>query len=652
MGISQHVDVCKSGRRDYTVGGEKLPRLSPNVHDAALTEDSSEHGGRPVPSGGWPDSRNVRARVSPALTAQLPLGANQLRRMFLGPCTGPLVKTVGNSVSTQVARSGQQAAGRTRASLAGVSALLMLLVFSVSAAFAQTTVTASWDRNPDAQTAGYRLYYGTTSGSYQWSVDVGNQVSAPLSLTPGQYYFAVRGYTGAYEYGPSSSEVIFTVGQVGAPTAQITATLQNPTTALVTWQTTNAASVTINGATVPATGSAAVPISVTTVYTIVATSASGATATQSATVTIAAPTAPTAQITASLQNATTALVSWQTANAVSASINGVAVGLSGSTTVPVSATTTFTVTATSATGATATSSATVTVTAPTPPPPTTPPPTGAPNAPTNMGAAVRDERVTLAWRAPSGGPAVSTYLLNVGTTSGGTTIANAYAVGNVLNVTGDLPIGTYYARVRAANASGASAFSNEVQFRIGRSLIRPAGFRVTWYGTRAVLSWTAPATDGAIEDRPTAYVLEAGTRAGSADVATVTVGNVTTFSTDIPSGTYYVRVRATNAYGASDPTEDLVLVAPGAPAAPTYFMASGQGSTVDLRWTAPSGNATPTGYVIEAGSAPGLADLAVLPVGNVTKFSTTAPPGTYYVRIRAINARGAGMPSNEVVVRR
>ena len=59
-----------------------------------------------------------------------------------------------------------------------------------------------------------------------------------------------------------------------------------------------------------------------------------------------------------------------------------------------------------------------------------------------------------------------------------------------------------------------------------------------------------------------------------------------------------------------------------------------------------------TGYVIEAGSAPGLSDLATLPVGNVTRFVTTPPPGVYYVRVRAINGRGPSGPSNEIVVSR
>ena len=400
----------------------------------------------------------------------------------------------------------------------------------------------------------------------------------------------------------------------------------------------------INGAAVALNGSGPVTLSATTTFTLVATSSSGATATRSATATVTPPqaAAPTAQITAVMQNATTALVSWQTTNAVSAVINGAAVALSGSGPVTLSATTTFTLVATSGSGATATRSATATVT-----PPTSP----VPNAATNMSATVRAERATLSWRAPTTGAALDRYLLYVGSTAGGTHFANGFVVGNVLTVTGDLPKGRYYARVRAANGAGASAESNEVFFQIGRDLVSPRGFIVQWYGTRAVLPWTAPAADGAVEDRPTAYVIEAGTAPGATDVGAVTVGNVTSFETDVPSGTYYVRVRAVNDYGDSEPTADLVLVAPGAPRAPTNLVSTGS-STVNLQWAAPSG-AAPTGYLIEAGTAPGRADLGVLQVGNVTRFTAPAPPpGTYYVRVKAINARGAGQSSNEVVVRR
>ena len=41
----------------------------------------------------------------------------------------------------------------------------------------------------------------------------------------------------------------------------------------------------------------------------------------------------------------------------------------------------------------------------------------------------------------------------------------------------------------------------------------------------------------------------------------------------------------------------------------------------------------------------------MLRAGNVTSFMTTAPAGTYYVRVRAVAANGvAGDASNEVVV--
>ncbi len=554
--------------------------------------------------------------------------------------------TVGTLVLALFCFSGLRAARRVRASLAGATAVALLSVLSVSTAFAQTTtVTAAWDRNTDTATAGYLVYYGTAPGNYQWNYDAGNQVSAALTLTRGSaYYVAVRAYNTSAQVGPPSNEATINLA-TAAPAAQITATMQNATTALVSWQTTNAVSATINGAAVALSGSTPVTVATTTTFALVATGASGATATQSATATVTpTPTpAPTAAITATMQNATTALVTWQSTNAVSATINGTAVALSGSTSAILSATTTFALVATGASGATATQSATAAV---------TPPSSSTPSAATNMAATVSSARATLSWLAPTTGAAPDRYLLYVGSTAGGSTLANGSVVGNVLTVSADLPRGRYYARVRAANNSGASVDSNEVSFKIGRNLVAPRGFTVLWIGTTAVLSWTAPAADGAMEDRPTSYVLEAGTTPGASDVATVPVGNVTRFEANVPSGTYYVRVRAVNDYGDSEPTEDLMLVAPGAPRAPTNLASPGSGSTVNLQWTAPSGAAA-TGYLIEAGSAPGRSDLGVLQVGNVTQVSAPAPPpGNYHVRVRAINARGSGQPSNEVVVRR
>jgi predicted phage tail protein len=268
-----------------------------------------------------------------------------------------------------------------------------------------------------------------------------------------------------------------------------------------------------------------------------------------------------------------------------------------------------------------------------------------------MAASVSGSTATLSWQPPSTGGLPTNYLLYVGTASGYSDVASAYNVGNVLTVRGDLPKGTYYARVRAANAVGTSLNSNEVRFSIGRRLRTPGGFTVTWTGTTATLAWIAPAADS-LDDLPTSYLLEAGTTPGASDVARVNVGNTTVYRVEITSGTYYVRVRAQNALGESDPSEDIEVRTPGTPRAPTALSASGTGATVDLRWTASAGGYAATSYLIEAGTAPGLANIAALPVGDVTRFITTAPPGVYYVRVRGVNARGASLASNEIVVRR
>jgi hypothetical protein len=470
-------------------------------------------------------------------------------------------------VTTLEIRVRTQRAERCPVRYARFTAFILLLL-AASTAHAQSTVTVSWDRNTDSYTAGYRLYYGTASGSYQWSLDAGNQTSAPVNLSPGSAYFmTVRAYNSRYEYSPPSSEA--------------TINLTTPTNA------------------------------------------------------------PTARLQAVLQSANSALVSWQTSNASAVSINGVAVAASGSQTVTVTTTTTFTVTATGAGGATARASATVSPTAAQGPP-----------APNSMTAVVSASRATLNWKPGAGGTPATEYLVYVSTAAGGQNVINGNSVGDVLTVSGSLPNGRYFARVRARNAAGTSTSSNEVSFIVGRTLAAPTDFTVTWSGTTATLRWKATAADS-LEDAATGYILEAGSNPGLSDIGAANVGNVTSYSADVSAGVYYARVRAVNANGSSQVTADIPLVAPGAPGAPAALAetsAAGEG-TVRLRWTAPDGTA-PIGYIVEAGSEPGLSDLARLQVASGTEFSTEAAAGAYFVRVRAVNERGAGPSSNEILVKR
>lgn len=89
-----------------------------------------------------------------------------------------------------------------------------------------------------------------------------------------------------------------------------------------------------------------------------------------------------------------------------------------------------------------------------------------------------------------------------------------------------------------------------------------------------------------------------------------------------------------------------------APAAPTALSATVSGTTVALAWTAPVGGDPVTSYLLEAGSATGLANLANSDTGSTTPAltATNVGAGTYYVRIRARNSVGTSAASNETIV--
>jgi hypothetical protein len=124
--------------------------------------------------------------------------------------------------------------------------LIAGLTLSVVAAEARP-YQLGWDRNQDGVTAGYRVYYGTSPGTYQPSqgVDVGNVQLFTVDLTPGMsYYFAVRAYNASGTIGPPSAELRFTV-PLGAsitvntasvsPGATISATITNGPGGLLDW---------------------------------------------------------------------------------------------------------------------------------------------------------------------------------------------------------------------------------------------------------------------------------------------------------------------------------------------------------------------------------------------------------------------------------
>ena len=81
--------------------------------------------------------------------------------------------------------------------------ILILMAFCFSKVLA-AEVTLAWDASP-SNPDGYRLYYGTSSGSYTQVIDVGNVTQYKVSeLQSGMiYYFAVTVYNELGESGYS-----------------------------------------------------------------------------------------------------------------------------------------------------------------------------------------------------------------------------------------------------------------------------------------------------------------------------------------------------------------------------------------------------------------------------------------------------------------
>jgi hypothetical protein len=171
----------------------------------------------------------------------------------------------------------------------------------------------------------------------------------------------------------------------------------------------------------------------------------------------------------------------------------------------------------------------------------------------------------------------------------------------------------------------------------------PQALSSTVTGLLVQLNWLAPSGGGQDD-----YVLEAGTSPGLTNAASIVLPNSPSFSVTAPPGTYYVRAGARNACGVSDASNEIVVSVAGCttPAAPGNLRFTRTGSLVTLDWDS---SADASDYLIEVGSAPGASNLLVTPLPGAP-VSTSAPPGSYYVRVRARNACGTGSPSNEITV--
>ena len=198
-----------------------------------------------------------------------------------------------------------------------------------------------------------------------------------------------------------------------------------------------------------------------------------------------------------------------------------------------------------------------------------------PGAPTGLTATPGNSRVTLSWAAPpSGGAAISDYLIFDGTRPGGenrTPVNGSLVTATSYTVTGLTNGTTYYFRVIAVNAAGKGPLSAEAPATLLRILptspppststsgtptsstptsgtTAPIGLTATPGNTQVHLSWTAPGLAGG---SAISYKVYLASRPGVQESAAIG----TTKSTDatvagLSNGTtYYFMVAAVNAAG-------------------------------------------------------------------------------------------------------
>lgn len=101
--------------------------------------------------------------------------------------------------------------------LASVVGILLPSYFAVA-----DSVTLVWDPNTEPDLAGYRIHYGTSSGQWNTTIDVGNVTNVTISgLARGvTYYFVATAYNTANLESDPSNEVSYAVPENVPPNAK------------------------------------------------------------------------------------------------------------------------------------------------------------------------------------------------------------------------------------------------------------------------------------------------------------------------------------------------------------------------------------------------------------------------------------------------
>jgi hypothetical protein len=199
---------------------------------------------------------------------------------------------------------------------------------------------------------------------------------------------------------------------------------------------------------------------------------------------------------------------------------------------------------------------------------------------------------------------------------------------------------------RATNANGPGNAATVNLTVSGTATVQPPSrFRVSSIvGNVVTFRWDPPS--GLV---PTNYVLEGGINPGEVLASLPTGSAYPIFTLRAPSGAFYARIHAISGAGRGEASNEIRLFVnvPAPPSAPADLVALVDGSSLALAWRNTFEGGSPTSTILDVtGSITGSVPLGL----RDTAAFAGVPPGTYTVRVRAVNAAGTSEGSNPLTV--
>ena len=249
-------------------------------------------------------------------------------------------------------------------------------------------------------------------------------------------------------------------------------------------------------------------------------------------------------------------------------------------------------------------------------------------------AEVRGRQVTLQWTYS--GPPTAGFVLEGDIVPGGRFYR--FGQGSVTMATFDnVGPGRYFARMRLVEDVNAVSPSNEVRVLVGQpdAPSAPVAPLAMVSGNTVTLNWMTTYEGG---DPSGQQLVVGGTYNGTLDIG---LREGATYA-DVPSGTYQVRTRSSNAAGGNVSSGVTTVTVPGVcapPQTPTWVSVGRVDQYVSLRWEPAESGGAATDYFVTAEG------LGVFPTGGRRMIGGTVPPGTYRIYVQAANICGTSAAS-------